>query len=280
MTRSDLTSQEKLALMMTGASSMRALARDLGITHQKLGRWLREGELGGVKAIPRDPFTVEGIDAGFQHHKRIAKAVAKADGLPFDPNLPVFMMRKPLKTGELGDRVFVQGTAFIHSELREKILVNNARSKAFFGLTVRSEIDLHAYAEANAVLVLEKSPSKRRRNTVESLTEKIMESFLTKFGKVDVNGDALPVMGTAAQFRMMFTEKESIAPGFSAVKAVEAIEANLKRKFEPASEFGAGFAESYVFQLLPASYEQYKRKSKAAKKTSASRKAIRGRGNK
>lgn len=259
---------------------MRALARDLGITHQKLGRWLREGEQGGVKAIPSDPFTTAGIEAGFAHHKRLTRAVAQADGVPYDPDLPVFLMRKPLKTGELGDRVFAHSTEFIHTELRTRILKSQGRSQAFFAVTIQSEIDLYLYFEELAKEELAKSPSKRRRNTVESLTADMIESFNAKYGQQGKDGMPVPVLGTAAQYRHLYTRRESIAPGSSIKNAVEYIEENLKRKFEPASEFGEGFAKSYVFQLLPASYEQYKRKPKAAKKTSASRKAVRGRGNK
>ena len=39
-----LTSQAKLALAITSAGSQRNLAKLLGVTHQKVGRWLREGE--------------------------------------------------------------------------------------------------------------------------------------------------------------------------------------------------------------------------------------------
>ena len=71
-----LTQQDKLALALTSAGSMRSLAKQLGITHQKVGRWLREGEPGGIKAIPAA--ASQAIGKVFTHHVKLAKEVATA----------------------------------------------------------------------------------------------------------------------------------------------------------------------------------------------------------
>ena len=84
-----LSKQEKLALIMTSAGSMRNAASLIGITHQKLGRWLREGEQGGVSHIPDDPAIDYAINVAFSIHKDIARDQALSDGVPFNAKAPV-----------------------------------------------------------------------------------------------------------------------------------------------------------------------------------------------
>jgi len=84
-----LTNQDKLALALTSAGSMRNLGALVGVTHQKIGRWLR-----GDTPIPRE--ATKAINLAFKIHSEVARDQAAVEGLPFDPQTPVFITRPDL----------------------------------------------------------------------------------------------------------------------------------------------------------------------------------------
>jgi hypothetical protein len=136
-----LTNQEKLALAITSYGSQRALARALGVTHQKVGRWLKEGLPGGVKAIPA-PYT-DPIDRVFANHVGAAAAQARADRIPFDPENPVFFKRgDPLRNGDESKIFFAQNTEYIRPEARRRIYRNVIATKKILKASVGSKIDV------------------------------------------------------------------------------------------------------------------------------------------
>lgn len=120
-----LSLPEKVALAFTSLGSQRAVARDLGLSHQQVGRLLRAAqgigpEQGGLaprsRALQR-PETVAAIEAGFVRHIERARAMAKsqsvtvqlpgrgpvtikAEPLPFSAEVPIAYERLPMQLTE------------------------------------------------------------------------------------------------------------------------------------------------------------------------------------
>ena len=119
------TLQEKLALILTSAGSQRVIANMTGASHQQIGRWLREGEEyridihgnhptnknGTIKRYGQIPdWAANAIDTAFNIHVDISREQAHIDRVPFNATMPVYVERKPLKTGFIGDRVISGNT--------------------------------------------------------------------------------------------------------------------------------------------------------------------------
>jgi len=153
-----LSSQDKLALALTSAGSMRNLAKLVGVTHQKIGRWLREGQPDGAKKIPSEARAA--INVAFAFHKDITRQQSKIDRFPYDPTAPVFVQRPTLNNGSPSDRVLVDNTQYIKPELRDQILENLKDTRQIIGVAVRSQINLRSYLklapDANIDAVLRK----------------------------------------------------------------------------------------------------------------------------
>jgi len=266
-----LSAQEKLALAATGYSSVRAMARELGITHQKLGRWLREGEAGGVKKIPDDFFTAEAINSFFAEHKNRVQETAKVTGAPALPVVPVYMERRHLdKTtpqGEpiLGDRVIVNHAQFIRAPLRQEIMREAVKTKRFFAGGVRSFVDAVRYA-----------------------TQKVREEIAQ--GKRDPRGEKAAIKKYSANImhkqsremkiaeeryiQAVYTRGEDFRPGRDPDDVAMGIEQKLRIKHQTAAVGPkAVFAESYSFQLTPQRHE-----NESTRPTRGNRGRIKGRG--
>ena len=153
-----LSNQDKLALALTSAGSMRNLAKLVGVSHQKIGRWLREGEPTGAKKIPAE--ATAAINVAFAFHKDITKQQAKIDRFPYNPLAPVFVERPTLRNGSPSDRVLVDNTQYIRPELRDQILENLKDTNQIIGVAVRSQVNLRSYLklapDANVKAVLRK----------------------------------------------------------------------------------------------------------------------------
>lgn len=93
---------------------MRALARQLGVTHQQVGRWLREGEPlhidihgnmptnkdGSLKVYGRAPDWIDDqLNYVFDVHRDITKDQAKVDRVPYNATVPVYTERRYLSGG-------------------------------------------------------------------------------------------------------------------------------------------------------------------------------------
>lgn len=244
----ELSPQDKLALALTSAGSVRELARRIGITHQKLGRWLREGEPDGIKAIPADIFTHQAIEEVFKAHKSEAFRRAKLDRIPIDPQLPVYAQRKPLRTGEMGDRVFVTQTQFIRPETRKAVLQSVADSKKFYSASVRSTVKLRSYFRGRAKDELERG---RRRHISEArLADVMMREFIAR-ERVRTGREIDPQRPFP-----LYTEREGLMIGRKGDPlAVRGIETQMRQKHSPATgERGTVEADQYLFQLTPENY--------------------------
>lgn len=245
-----LTRQEKLALALTSAGSMRKLAAQLGVTHQKVGRWLREGEEGGVQAIPRDFFVTAAIDEVFREHVRATRTQANRQGVPFNAKAPVYVERKYLtKTGPkgeriLGDRVISGNTEFIRQELRDQWIAGAVESKRFQKVNVRSRINLKRYSERIAG---EEIDSGRRRGiSKRKLAGILLERFVAK-----ERYEKHRIVDKVEPFNL-YTESIDMRPGTRAANAIYGVEHLLQERHLPATgERGTHFASEYLLQLLP-----------------------------
>ena len=240
-----LTPQEKLALALTSAGSQRNLAKLLGVTHQKVGRWLREGEPGGIQAIPRD--AIPAINVAFAFHSEVTKQQAKVDGVPFDRNFPVFVNRPILAATDRyparpGDRVFVENTQFIRRDLSEKVLKTFQQSGQVMQASIRSTVNLKSYLK-----VPPNAPNQSRAllnvQPTSSATQASLDSLQANFehrNQIDPNTSFL---------QPIYTLKENFAPGRTNAGRNIWTE-KLRPKHQPATgEKGTVFADQYLFQL-------------------------------
>lgn len=258
-----LTPQEKLALALTTAGSQRALAKLVGVSHQKIGRWLREGipavidpttgyliASAGAKSIPLE--AMPAINQAFEIHKDIAQAQAKADDLPYDPKAPIFARRINHQDGTTGNRVLVENTQYIRDELRDKVIESTARSKKYYKVSVRSIVNLYAYASKAASVELEKTASFKNKSTREKnqLQKKKADSFYQHItnrmgiqkqfhekAPMYTSGDALTYKQPNGRF---VTDPES---------AKRALNFKLRTKMQPAAVEG-GLADQMIFQTF------------------------------
>jgi hypothetical protein len=169
-----LSIQDQVALIYTSQGSQRAVARLLGISHQKVGRILKTGQEGGYKPDApslRDAALRAQVELGFEQHRNIVRRQAQADRLPFNAAVPVFYRRLPRtvtveridpRTGEIvrvpvidpatgkprtvpGDRVAAQNVHFLSDKLRADWIARTARTGKFAAASVGSMVNLAVY---------------------------------------------------------------------------------------------------------------------------------------
>ena len=265
-----LSKQDKLALMMTSAKSQRALARQLGVSHQKVGRWLREGESKGVKAIPDSPEVSAAIQKAFEAHRDKSAQIAMEQGTPFNRYRPIYLERKPLRTGQLGDRVFGESTEFIRPYLRQTIMSDQQKTGRYISASVRSIINLELYFKDRAAEELQDRP---RKISKKQLAAAMLKSFIKKErddkNRIVDKVEPLPI----------YTRYSSISPlrAKDDVRGIEDIENQIRQKHEPATGLkGTVAADQFLFQLTPPGYAP----KKSSGKSTANRRQTKGRGNK
>lgn len=197
----NLTLADKIALIYTGAGSQRNVAALTGLSHQKVGRILKN-EYAPDSKVLRDPGLRAAIDTAFRIHTDVARAQARRDGLPFDSALPVFYSRLPMKvskmidtvdprTGEVvrvkvpvidprtgrqqvapGDRVAAQNVHWLSDDLRNAWIAGKAKTKKFYAASVGSIVDIRIYKKrADAA---QRGPrTERQRENRRQIAEKV-----------------------------------------------------------------------------------------------------------
>lgn len=309
--------------MLTSAGSQRALARELGVSHQQVGRWLREGEPlhigpdgemptnkdGSLKVYGGAPEWIESqLNWNFDRHRDVTKAQALADGVPYNATVPVYTERRYLQNHktispwynsrktlvkklvdkygpewalnhqiefsekwgyrirEVGDRVISGPTEFIREDMRRKWVAGMVASQAFYKVNVRSIIDLKHYFEKVAEDDVE--TRKRRGISKRKLAKEIMLGFRAREhaqrGRIIDQTEPFP----------LYTKSQDARPGANPWQTADNVEDLLQEKHSTATGFpGTKFADEYLLQLLPASYDRDNRKpagrSRAASKRAA-----------
>lgn len=205
-------------MIYTSAGSQREVARRLGISHQKVGRLLRTGQPGGYAPDSRvlsDPGTVKTVQRGFAQHTREAAKQARADGLPFDPALPIYQARMIKTDGNKGDRVEAPHLHWISDKTREAWLNRMHKTGKFYAVSVGSVVNFKAYNRlANAVnrgrFRDEKQAEGKRqilRQIKEQITQGLIQTPYTPFEK------GLPFSALRDDMRAKLTEKHAPATG-------------------------------------------------------------------
>ena len=219
----------------------------MGISHQKLGRWLREGQpalldpetgylisSAGAKAIPKD--ATAAINHVFSLHKTLTRDQARADALPYNARIPAFTHRGVLRTGQPGERVFIENTEFIRPELRFDILVDLQKTNRFMQGSLRSTINIKRYFEKTAQDEI--TQFKRTRTTAKKLGSQMLQSFLSRNNRIIESDELMP----------LFTRYESMMPGRDPYSFARSIEKKMHQKHEA---HALHLADEYLFQLLP-----------------------------
>lgn len=178
-----LSLQDQVALIYTSQGSQRAVARLLGLSHQKVGRILKAGQEGGysLKAPTlKDPALREIVARGLRTHTDLARAQARRDGIPFNAEVPIYYRRLPdypktrMKvdpdTGEVkldregkperepvldpatgrpvmmrSERIAAEHVHWVSDKLRDAWITRTQRTNAFAAVTVKSFVNLRAY---------------------------------------------------------------------------------------------------------------------------------------
>lgn len=198
-----LSLQDQVALIYTSQGSQRAVARLLGISHQKVGRILKAGQEGGYRPDApslRDPALQSTVARGFETHREIARRKARADGLPFNAQLPIYYARLPRpvtqervdpRTGEItrvpvldpatgkprtvpGDRVAAQNIHWLSDKVRAQWLGKTAATGKFAAASVGSMVNLAVYKKKGEAAQRGKGPrTEKAKASRRSIVQKI-----------------------------------------------------------------------------------------------------------
>lgn len=250
---------------MTLTDSQRALAGLLGISHQRVGRYLREGE-----EMPEDSdgnykldrhgrpakfgkipdYLGEQIDYLFEQHKQIVKEQARIDKLPYLAKAPIFQERKYMRNGNKGDRVISGNTEFIRQELRETFVDQVVKTGKFYKINVRSRINLKKYSERLAGELIESG--KRRGISARALSTAILNAFVK-----ETNADRNTLIDKTEPFSLFTRSTQAYTTHgpwqTTAELAKENIEDQLRNKHSPATgDPGTRYAYEYLLQARPA----------------------------
>lgn len=245
-----LSLRAKLALAHTSLSQ-RQMAAAIGVSPRTIGRWLREGTTEGVQRIP--PQARELVNIVFDVHKQLARDAARRYEIPFSSDVPVYAIRKPLKqidpkTGRamLGDRIFIENAQFLGSELRQIAILDFALSQKMIAATVGSNINLYRYYQETLAQRLEEQKRSKRagKASASEVRRAMRESFESTFG---VNVASLQLQ---SEIRTIYTKQRMIAPEVNIVKEIQAIEAHILNKHEPAADApGTSIGHTIIIQM-------------------------------
>lgn len=216
----------------------------MGVTHQKIGRWLREGQDGGAKRIPE--YALPEIDLAFAIHRDIAKAQARANHLPYTADAPVFVQRPRMrkidaKTGEQmqGDRMIVSHTGFLSPDLRDRVIAAMHRTGQFIAVSVRSLVNLYSYLDIQP------------RYAETQAGRKIFKlSMLKPFRAREIED---PGSNARAPLAM---KRENISAGSDIGVALDGIHQKIRQKHEPhagANDVGT----ELIFQTTHRQYDSW-----------------------
>ena len=252
-----LSSQDKLALALTSAGSMRNLAKLVGVSHQKIGRWLREGQPNGAKKIPDE--ATRAIDVVFQLHKDVTRDQAKIDRFPYDPKAPVLFIRPTLRNGKPGERLAADNTDYIKPELRDQVFEALQKTKQIVGISVRSQINLRSYLKAKPT---DNANALRRKFTNQG--EKDNQGRTTLLASFDRRESNSPGSGFIAP---LYTRTADFSPRANSTQSLRDINQRLQEKHSPHATV---FADQYLIQTYPG---QYADQAKPKRETAAQKRA-------
>lgn len=254
-----LSLQDQIALIYTSQGSQRAVARLLGISHQKVGRILKTGQEGGYLANAKtlsDPSLIAIVNQGFDTHRQIVWDQARKDKLPFNSQIPVFYQRIPRtltrevtdpETGEItrqpiidprtgkpktvpGERVSAKNIHWMSDRLRVAWVVGAHKSKKFAAASVGSMINLVIYKGRGDKNQRGQGP---RNDRQKAARKSIIE-------KIAIGQEISPMFSRPIPF------------DFGAERVTKEFEKVLRQKHEPATGPqlpGTMLANQIIFQM-------------------------------
>jgi hypothetical protein len=280
-----LSLQDQIALIYTSQGSQRAVARILGISHQKVGRILKTGQEGGYsfgsKALD-DTALKETIGKGFSIHKAIVREQARKDRLPFNPDIPVFYQRLPRTltqevtdpaTGEIrrepvidpktgkprtipGQRVSAKNIHWMSDALRQAWLAGAQKTGRFAAASLGSMVNLQVYKRRGDKNQMGQGPRNAKQKTSrKSIVEKISA------------GNVISPMFS-----------KPIPLDFSPARVAREFEKVLRQKHEPATGPqlpGTMLANQVIFQVDTRNDEKPTPRAKKARTAAPRKKAPR-----
>lgn len=245
--------QTKIALMMTSAGSQRKLAALMGVSHQKVGRWLREGkpatidpETGyvirqaGARKIPESSHAE--IDFAFAIHKELVIQQAKADQIPYNPAIPVFQYRGIKRDGKKGDRVIADHTGYIKDAVRNTFLSSMHKTQKFDNVSLRSTVNFHAYA---------KQSERQNKNTKRTKEQRMWRNEFQEARKIAPQNFELPI----------YTKMTYFGPLADVHDSMHELLLKLATKHETTA-IEDKLTDQYLLQTYPQSYAAPKTKIK------------------
>lgn len=242
-----LTLQDKLALMMTSAGSQRQLAALVGVSHQRIGRWLTIGQTlpdgtpSRVQA-PTDPGILAAVEQAYAMHADVSRAQAKRDRIPFDANAPVFAQRLAHPDGRPGKRVIIEHTHRMRDELRNKVIARAQKTKRYYAVSTRSLVNLkryHKQADARfATGNIEFTRNKRRVLERKMIAEELKDNAQTIKERDGV------------YLKPIFTAYTSMDHRFPSELVTGEQDYKLRTRHQAATgEKGTAYADQILFQL-------------------------------
>ena len=260
-----LSLQDQVALIYSSQGSQRATAALLGVSHQKVGRILRAGSEGGYKAdgpAMSDPGLSRAVHVAFEIHKGITRGQARADGLPYSADVPVFIQRmeytpwewKPtgyeiFKGGKWqpeykkgpkldahgrpvvirGDRVAAQNVHWLSDKLRNRWITTMQRTGKFDNASVGSIVDLVLYSR--------QADLREAAQSFDEVKSAHAQTILATIERNIVNA-------------RVFTKYTPMHPGLNERAVIADITNKLRQKHEPATgSRGTRLADEILLQV-------------------------------
>jgi hypothetical protein len=221
MARRPYTLPEKVALAYTSLGSQRAVARDLGLSHQQVGRLLRaaqgigpaEGGLAPDSRVLRRPEVVEAVEQGYRRHVERARAMARRDDIPFSPAVPIAYQRLPMiyterrevvdpSTGEItqrdvpvldergrpvkvpGDRIGALFIGWVPQRIREEWVRSVQKTDRFVSASVSSLVNLKRYLKKGDQRLRGQPRTEKQKQFKRNMTRILREADHDKAARV------------------------------------------------------------------------------------------------
>ena len=265
---------ERVALLWSESGSQRAVARLLGVSHQRVGRLLRTalgmgraegGYDAGSRALAA-PDLIAGVAQAFPAYVARARERARRDRLPFTGDAPIYAERLPMQrkirrtevdpdTGMLtvamepqflpdgspdmipGLRIQAKNLHWIPEHLRNRWLQYQRKSDRFVNVSVSSLLNLALYQkQADERFNAEK---KRKPGLLRTDAQKRARAWIAK---------TLREGGPTESHERVFGKYVAMRPGTLPESFVRALDYEIKRKHEPAADHPADLANLILLQ--------------------------------
>lgn len=218
---------------------MRQVAAATGLSHQKVSRALhamQENRFNEQSKAWTDPETRAMIETAFSLHKEVTRQTAKAQQLPYDPEMPVYLRRSHLPDGK--NSRYLSGAFHTHwltDDMRKDYLTRMQRTGKFYFASVRSTVNLRDYNRQAQVRADEDRRTRRKRPSEQA--ELYADQLQTR-------------LDSGYTTTGIFTAKTPFAADRPTRHVVAQVLGKLRTKHSPAANGpGTAYADQIRFQL-------------------------------